>query len=135
MLGYLLARAGIDVVVLEKWGDFLRDFRGDTIHPSTMEVLSELGLLQKFLAMPHDETRQMKIHIGSREFVMVDFNGLKTLCPYIAFIPQSDFLNFIANEGKKYPGFHLMMNTEALTISEEGGGGDWFKSKKWREPI
>jgi len=121
MLGYLLARAGIGVVILEKWGDFLRDFRGDTIHPSTMEVLSELGLLEKFLALPHDETKQMKIHIGGKEYTIADFTSLHVKCPYVAFIPQSDFLNFISVEAKKYPGFHLMMNAEAIDIIEENG--------------
>src|SRR5271168_3201048 len=85
MLGYLLARAGVDVVVLEKWPDFFRDFRGDTIHPSTMEILYELGLLQEFLKLPHNETRQAIGHIGGKEVKIANFNLLKVHCPYIAF--------------------------------------------------
>jgi 2-polyprenyl-6-methoxyphenol hydroxylase-like FAD-dependent oxidoreductase len=121
MLGFLLAKAGIDVVVLEKWPDFFRDFRGDTIHPSTMEVLHELGLLEGFLKLPHSEMQQMTAHIGGEEIIAADFTRLHVRCPYIAFIPQWDFLNFMSTEAKKYPGFHLMMETEALGIIEEKG--------------
>src|SRR5271168_2265398 len=98
MLGYLLARSGVDVVVLEKWPDFFRDFRGDTIHPSTMEVLHELGLLEEFLTLPHSEMQQMAAHMGGQEVVMADFSKLKVRCPYIAFIPQWDFLTFLSNK-------------------------------------
>lgn len=129
MLAFLLAKAGIDVIVMEKWGNFLRDFRGDTIHPSTMEVLKELGLLEKFLALRHNETRQMSAHIGGKEYIAADFTHLKTTCPFIAFIPQSDFLNFISEEAKKYPGFHLMMETEALDIIKENGKVTGIKTK------
>ncbi len=121
ILGFLLARAGIDVIILEKWPDFFRDFRGDTIHPSTMEVLHELGLLEGFLKLPHSEMQQMAAHMGGEEIVVADFTRLRVRCPYIAFIPQWDFLNFMALEAKKYPGFHLMMETEALDII--GGKG------------
>ncbi len=119
MLGYLLARSGADVVVLEKWPDFFRDFRGDTIHPSTMEVLRELGLLEKFLALPHNETRQIGLHIGREETLIADFTHLKGVPPFLAFIPQWDFLNFLAGEGKQYPGFHLLMQTEATGLIED----------------
>src|SRR6185312_16458716 len=116
MLGYLLARRGIDVTVLEKWPDFFRDFRGDTIHPSTMENLHELGLLDDFLKLPHQKTRQMIGHIGGQELVMADFSWLSVREPYIAFIPQWDFLNFITAQAKKYPHFKLLMHTEAIRI-------------------
>lgn len=119
MLGYLLARAGIDVYVLEKWPDFFRDFRGDTIHPSTMQVLHELGLLDKFLKLPHNEMQQMVLHIGNKETPIADLARLHTRCPFIAFIPQWDFLNFIASEAKQYPTFHLMMHTEATDLIKD----------------
>ena len=121
MLGYLLGRAGIDVVVLEKWPDFFRDFRGDTIHPSTMQNLYELGLLEKFLKLPHQKTRRMTIKIGEDDVTVADFAHVKTRCPYIAFIPQWDFLNFIAEEAKQYPSFKILMHTEAMNLLEENG--------------
>jgi 2-polyprenyl-6-methoxyphenol hydroxylase-like FAD-dependent oxidoreductase len=121
MLGYLLARAGIDVVVLEKWPDFFRDFRGDTIHPSTMEVLYELGLLDDFLKLPHSEMQQMTAYLGGEEVTAADFNQLKVRCPYIAFIPQWDFLNFLSTKARAFPSFHLMMETEATDLMEESG--------------
>lgn len=119
MLGYLLARAGIDVVVLEKWPDFFRDFRGDTIHPSTMQVLHELGLLEAFLKLPHQKTRRMTLKIGDEDITVADFKHVRTLCPYIAFIPQWDFLNFIAAEAKRFPNFRVMMHTAAIQLIEE----------------
>jgi 2-polyprenyl-6-methoxyphenol hydroxylase-like FAD-dependent oxidoreductase len=121
MLGYLLARAGIDVLVLETWRDFLRDFRGDTIHPSTMDVLHELGLLEAFLKLPHNETRQMVGHIGGEPITLADFTHLHARCPFIAFIPQSDFLDFLAAEGRKHPAFHLRMETEVLDLVTDDG--------------
>jgi len=121
MLGYLLARAGIDVVVLEKWPDFFRDFRGDTIHPSTMEVLHELGLLEDFLKLPHSEMTRMTVHFGGEVATVADLSHLKTRSPFVAFIPQWDFLTFIASKGKTYPQFHLMMETEATDVIERDG--------------
>lgn len=121
MLGYLLARAGITVTVLEKWPDFFRDFRGDTIHPSTMTVLDELGLLEKFLTLPHNKTQRMLAHIGGEPFVVADFSKLKLKTPYIAFIPQWDFLNFMAEQAKQFPSFNLMMGTEVTDIVRENG--------------
>jgi 2-polyprenyl-6-methoxyphenol hydroxylase-like FAD-dependent oxidoreductase len=121
MLGYLLARAGIDILVLEKHGDFLRDFRGDTIHPSTLELLHELGLLQKFLQRPHDEVRQLTGWIGDSHLRIADFTHLPTHCKFLAFMPQWDFLNFFAEEAKRYPSFHLLMNTEATDLLVEDG--------------
>ncbi len=121
MLGYLLARSGIDVTVLEKWPDFFRDFRGDTIHPSTMENLYELGILERFLALHHSKTRQVEASISGETLVVADFSYLHLREPYIAFIPQWDFLNFISGEAKRFPSFHLRMATEAtdLIIEDE----------------
>ena len=121
MLGYLLARRGIEVTVLEKWPDFFRDFRGDTIHPSTMDVLYELGLLDDFLKLPHNKTRQMRGHISGAETIIADFSYLRVRCPYIAFIPQWDFLNFLADKAKALPNFHLLMETEVLDLIHDGG--------------
>jgi 2-polyprenyl-6-methoxyphenol hydroxylase-like FAD-dependent oxidoreductase len=121
MLGLLLARSGIEVTVLEKWPDFFRDFRGDTIHPSTMQVLRELGLFEEFLALPHNETRYVSVHIADKELRIADFTHLKSAPPFIGFIPQWDLLNFIAAHAKKYPNFHLLMATEATDLLREGG--------------
>jgi 2-polyprenyl-6-methoxyphenol hydroxylase-like FAD-dependent oxidoreductase len=121
MLGYLLARAGIDVVVLEKWKDFFRDFRGDTVHPSTLEVLHELGLLDRFLALPHDEARELSADIGGKNVVVADFTHLPTRCKFIALVPQWDFLNFLAGEAKAFAGFHLLLETEATGLLIENG--------------
>jgi 2-polyprenyl-6-methoxyphenol hydroxylase-like FAD-dependent oxidoreductase len=121
MLGYLLARAGIEVLVLEKHGDFLRDFRGDTIHPSTLDLLHELGLLGNFLQRPHDEVRQLTGWIGDSLLRIADFTHLPTHCKFLAFMPQWDFLNFFAEEGKRYPSFRLQMNAEATDLLVEDG--------------
>src|SRR5262249_10087836 len=102
MLGFLLARVGVDVVVLEKHGDFLRDFRGDTIHPSTLEVLSELGLLDEFLKRTHQEARQLTGVIGGVEVPIADFTHLPTYCRFIAFMPQWDFLDFLAEHARRF---------------------------------
>src|SRR5438132_4612906 len=112
MLGFLLARAGVDVVVLEKHADFLRDFRGDTIHPSTLEIMSELGLLDEFLKLPHTAARTLGGDFGGMRFTFADFSHLPTVAKYIALMPQWDFLNFLADHGRKYPGFHLHMQAE-----------------------
>jgi 2-polyprenyl-6-methoxyphenol hydroxylase-like FAD-dependent oxidoreductase len=116
MLGFLLARAGIDVVVLEKHKDFLRDFRGDTIHPSTLEIMAELGLLDEFLQLPHQAARTFGGAFGGLQFNFVDFTHLPTCCKFIAMMPQWDFLNFLAEHGKRYPGFHLLMQAEAVDL-------------------
>ncbi|HTA26171.1 MAG TPA: FAD-dependent oxidoreductase [Bacteroidia bacterium] len=120
MLGFILARAGIETMVLEKWPDFFRDFRGDTIHPSVMEILNELGLLKEFLKLPHNKVERIEGDIGNEKVIIGDFTHLKTPCPYIALIPQWDFLNFIATKAKKYPAFHLLMETEAIDIIKDG---------------
>jgi 2-polyprenyl-6-methoxyphenol hydroxylase-like FAD-dependent oxidoreductase len=121
MLGFLLARAGIDVVVLEKHKDFLRDFRGDTIHPSTLQIMSELGLLDEFLKLPHEEARTLGGAFGGLQFNFADFSHLPTAAKFIAMMPQWDFLNFIAEHGKRYPGFHLRMEAEAVELIEDAG--------------
>jgi 2-polyprenyl-6-methoxyphenol hydroxylase-like FAD-dependent oxidoreductase len=121
MLGFLLARAGIDVTVLEKHADFLRDFRGDTIHPSTLEIMAELGLLDEFLKLPHTEARTLGGEFGNLQFTFVDFSHLPTRCKYIALMPQWDFLNFLSAHGKRYPDFHLRMRAEATGLIEQGG--------------
>lgn len=119
MLGLLFAKAGIQTIVLEKWPDFFRDFRGDTIHPSTMQVLNELNLLEEFLKLPINKTYQLKARIGFQQVTIADFSHLKVLCPFIAFIPQWDFLNFIAKEAQRYPNFQLLMETEATNLIKE----------------
>jgi 2-polyprenyl-6-methoxyphenol hydroxylase-like FAD-dependent oxidoreductase len=121
MLGFLLARAGVKVVVLEKHADFFRDFRGDTIHPSTLELMFELGLLDQFLQLPHNKVDHMTALIGAERVAAVDLTHLPTRCKYIALMPQWDFLNFIAAQGKRYPTFDLHMSTEATGLIEEGG--------------
>jgi 2-polyprenyl-6-methoxyphenol hydroxylase-like FAD-dependent oxidoreductase len=119
MLGLLLARGGINVVVLEKHADFLRDFRGDTVHPSTLQVMHELGLLDAFLARPHSEVRTIGVQIGDEFFAVADFTHLPTQCKYVAFMPQWEFLNFLAEEAKRYPTFQLLMRTEATGLMRE----------------
>lgn len=121
MLGLLLARAGVDVVVLEKHADFLRDFRGDTIHPSTLEVLHELGLLETFLRRPHQEAARLGGVVGGVEFSFADFSHLPTRCRFIAFMPQWDFLDFLAGEARAYPTFRLLMNAEVVDLIESDG--------------
>ena len=116
MLGYLLARAGVDVTVLEKHKDFLRDFRGDTVHPSTLQVMQELGLLDDFLKLPHARINKVGIDIGDRHFQFGDLSHLPTMCKFIAMMPQWDFLNFLASKAKQFPNFHLLMETEAKDL-------------------
>jgi 2-polyprenyl-6-methoxyphenol hydroxylase-like FAD-dependent oxidoreductase len=120
MLGLLLARAGVSVAVLEKHSDFLRDFRGDTIHPSTLELMHELGVLDRFLQIPHEKTEKLMGQIGDDAITIADFTHLPVQCRYIAFMPQWDFLNFIASEGRRYPGFHLHMSTKAVDLLRDG---------------
>ncbi len=121
MLGVLLARAGISVAVLEKHGDFLRDFRGDTIHPSTLEVMHELGLLDELLKRPHQEARELAGCIGNVEMTVADFSHLPTRCRFIAFMPQWDFLNFLAEYGRRLPAFRLRMQADVQELIEENG--------------
>jgi 2-polyprenyl-6-methoxyphenol hydroxylase-like FAD-dependent oxidoreductase len=121
MLGFLLARAGVSVVVLEKHADFLRDFRGDTVHPSTLELMHELGLLDAFLKLPHQKVGAITALVGDTEITLADFAHLPAHCRFVAFMPQWDFLDFLADQGKLYPTFELRMRTEATDLIEENG--------------
>ncbi len=118
MLGFLLARAGVDVIILEKHADFLRDFRGDTIHPSTLEIMHELGLLDEFLELPHQKVYELSAQIGDKRLSLADFSHLPTRCRFIAFMPQWDFLDFLADRACRYPTFRLFMQAEATDIVE-----------------
>jgi len=120
MLGFLLARAGVSVVVLEKHKDFFRDFRGDTIHPSTLEVMHELGLLDEFLKLPHQEVKQLGAQIGDDTVMLADFSHLPTHAKFLAFMPQWDFLDFLAAQGKRYPTFDLRMSAEVDELLKDG---------------
>jgi 2-polyprenyl-6-methoxyphenol hydroxylase-like FAD-dependent oxidoreductase len=121
MLGFLLARAGVQVAVLEKHADFNRDFRGDTIHPSTLELMQELGLLEEFLQQPHQEVRELRGVINGHTVPIADFSRLPTRCKFIAFMPQWDFLNFLSNHAKRFPSFQLHMQTEVTDLLIEDG--------------
>jgi len=121
MLGLLLARAGVDVVVLEKHSDFLRDFRGDTIHPSTLELMHELGLLEEFLARPHQKLYRLAGQVGNDSIPLADFSHLPTRCKFIVFMPQWDFLDFLADHAKTYQNFRLMMEAEVTDLINENG--------------
>jgi 2-polyprenyl-6-methoxyphenol hydroxylase-like FAD-dependent oxidoreductase len=121
MLGFLLARAGVHVVVLEKHADFFRDFRGDTVHPSTLEVMYELGLLDAFLKLPHQKLETVTGQVGAEHLQLADFRHLPTHCKFIALMPQWDFLNFLAEQGKRYKTFDLRMQAEATGLIEENG--------------
>ena len=121
MLGYLLARAGIEVLVLEKHADFLRDFRGDTVHPSTLEVMHELGVLEEFLKRPHHQSRRARARIGDEEIVLGDMSYLRTRCRFLALMPQWEFLDFLAEQGRRYATFHMRMQTEVTGLIEEEG--------------
>ncbi len=121
MLGFLLARAGVEVVVLEKHADFLRDFRGDTVHPSTLEVMHELGLLQEFLKLPHQEVRQLGGQIGADFLQLADFSHLPAKCKFIALVPQWDFLDFLADHARQYQTFKLIMQAEVVDVITKGG--------------
>jgi 2-polyprenyl-6-methoxyphenol hydroxylase-like FAD-dependent oxidoreductase len=121
MLGFLLARAGVSVAVLEKHGDFLRDFRGDTIHPSTLELMHELGFLDEFLKLPHEEVTELGGCIGSTKVMIADFRHVPTHCRFIAFMPQWDFLSFLSVKARSLPGFQLRMKAEVKDIVEQNG--------------
>jgi len=118
MLGFLLARAGVDITVLEKHKDFFRDFRGDTIHPSTLQLLYELGLLDEFLALPHQQLTELAMAIGGQTLPISDFTHLPTHAKFIALMPQWDFLNFLSSQAAKLPTFHLLMEHEATGLIE-----------------
>jgi len=120
MLGFLLARGGVDVVVLEKHADFLRDFRGDTIHPSTLEVMHELHLLDEFLKRPHQELPHLDVQFGPTALTIADFTHLPTRCKFLAFMPQWDFLDFLAEQAERCPTFHLRMEAEVTDLLSDG---------------
>ena len=120
MAGLLLARAGVETLVLEKHADFLRDFRGDTLHPSTLEVLGELGLLEALLELPHDRVAEIAAQFGDTALKIADFRHLPTRCGFIAMMPQWDFLNFLAKKGARYPAFRLRMNAEVTGLLVDG---------------
>jgi 2-polyprenyl-6-methoxyphenol hydroxylase-like FAD-dependent oxidoreductase len=120
MLGFLLARAGIDVVVLEKHEDFLRDFRGDTVHPSTLELMYELGLLDEFLKRPHQEVVQLLGIVGGATVPIANFAHIPTHCKFIALMPQWEFLNFLAESGRRYPAFRVLMRAEVTDLIDAG---------------
>ena len=121
MLGLLLARAGVDVVVLEKHADFLRDFRGDTIHPSTLEVMHELELLERLLTLPHQKVSRINGQFGDLALTVADFSSLSTQCRFVAFMPQWDFLNFLAEEAARYSTFQLRRQADVTDLVEEAG--------------
>ena len=121
MLGFLLAREGVPVIVLEKHEDFLRDFRGDTVHPSTLEMMHELGLLDEFLKLPHSTVRELSLQIGDDHLVVGHFEHLPVHCKFIALMPQWDFLDFIADHARRYSGFDLRMRTEATDLLLDEG--------------
>jgi 2-polyprenyl-6-methoxyphenol hydroxylase-like FAD-dependent oxidoreductase len=121
MCGYILARAGVDVIVLEKHKDFLRDFRGDTVHPSTLMVMDELGLLDDFLKLPHQQITQAQAKIAGRYYNVADLSHLPVKCKFVAFMPQWDFLNFLADKGKSLPHFKVMMEADATGLVRDGG--------------
>ena len=129
MLGLLLARAGVRVTVLEKHADFLRDFRGDTVHRSTLEILHELGILEDFLRRPHQEVREIGGKVGDALVTLADFSHLPTQCRFIVFMPQWDFLDFLKSHASRYPGFELMMQTEVTDLIEQGGSVTGVRAK------
>jgi 2-polyprenyl-6-methoxyphenol hydroxylase-like FAD-dependent oxidoreductase len=129
MLGYLFGRAGIDVVVLEKHADFFRDFRGDTVHPSTLQVMDELGLIDGFLKLPHQRLQKMDGLFGGTSVRVADLSRLHVKYPFIAFMPQWDFLNFLRESGKRFPSLKVMMNTEATDLIRHGDAIAGVKAK------
>lgn len=122
MAGLLFARAGIDTLVLEKHADFLRDFRGDTVHPSTMEILDQLGMLGRFLQRPHDRVDQARVRVAGRDMTIGDLRYLKTPAPFIAMMPQWDFLDFLDQEARAFPAYRLMQNAEVTDVLREPAG-------------
>ena len=125
MAGLLLARAGLRVTVLERHPDFLRDFRGDTIHPATLNLMAQLGWLEDFLRLPHQKAPDLHAEIAGRQVTIADFSRLPLDCRYIAFMPQWDFLNFLAGKGAEMPGFTLLMGHRATGLLREGNGVAW----------
>ena len=135
VLGFLLARMGVDVWVLEKHADFLRDFRGDTIHPSTLEIMYELGILEEFLKRPHQEIRELSGQVGNGTATIADFTHLPTHCKFLALMPQWDFLDFIKEHASKYPAFHLKMESEATELLKQNGSITGVRAKTRDGPL
>ncbi|MGF7181214.1 FAD-dependent oxidoreductase [Tunturiibacter psychrotolerans] len=135
MLGFLLARAGVKVTVLEKHKDFFRDFRGDTIHPSTLDLLHELGLLEKFLTIPHSQVAALSAIVGGERFAIANFSHVPTYCKFIALMPQWDFLDFLASEAARYPPFTLRMGWEATGLINENGVTTGVRAKTPDGPV
>ncbi|HLH01134.1 MAG TPA: FAD-dependent oxidoreductase [Bryobacteraceae bacterium] len=129
MLGYLLARSGVQVTILEKHKDFFRDFRGDTVHPSTLELLRELGLLDAFLQVPHQKVTSVAVNLAGESYEMADFQDLHTYCRFALLIPQWDFLNFLTEQGRAFPGFDLRMEHTAEALIESNGRVTGVRSK------
>jgi 2-polyprenyl-6-methoxyphenol hydroxylase-like FAD-dependent oxidoreductase len=121
MLGYLLGRSGIDTCVLEKHPDFLRDFRGDTVHPSTLQIMHELGLLEDFLKLPHSEIHHFSAEIGERSFKVADFRQVPTRCKYVAIMPQWDFLNFLADKARQFAALKIVIQAQVTALTRAGG--------------
>jgi len=132
MAGYLLARAGVPVIVLEKHADFFRDFRGDTIHPSTLELMRELGLLDEFLKQPHQVVRELRAVVNGQVVPIADFTKLPTRCKFIAFMPQWDFLNFLSSHARRFPNFQLHMETEVVDLLIDNGRVTGVRAKTLR---
>ncbi|KHJ67387.1 hypothetical protein QU24_14425 [Pantoea rodasii] len=135
MLGYLLARAGLQVVVIEKHPDFLRDFRGDTIHPSTLEIMRQLGLLDELLALPHQRAEKLQAEVAGQEITMADFSRLPVESRFIAFMPQWDFLNFLARKAAAFPGFTLLQSTAFADLVYENGALVGVKTLQGNEQL
>ncbi|MFD0890820.1 FAD-dependent monooxygenase, partial [Streptosporangium algeriense] len=131
VLALLLARAGVQVTLLEKHSDFLRDFRGDTIHPSTLQVLHEIGLAGEFLRLPHHKAYSMAIHTDEGTVPVADLSKLESEYPYIAFVPQWDFLNLVTTAAARYPTFRLLMNAEVHGVIREGNA---VRGVRYRDP-
>ena len=135
MLGYLLARAGVEVLVFEKHGDFLRDFRGDTIHPSTLEIMRQLGLVDGLLRLPHQKLYEASAVFGDETVKVADFRRLPTESKFIAFMPQWDFLNFLAEEAARHPNFTLRMSTEVTGFTVNSGKVTGVRAQSADGPI
>ena len=129
MAGFLLARMGIDTLVLEKHGDFLRDFRGDTIHASTLEIMYELGILNEFLKRQHQEVRELAAQVGSETVVIADLRHLPTRCKFVGLMPQWDFLDFVKEQASRYETFHLKMQAEVSDLVIENGAVKGVQAK------
>jgi 2-polyprenyl-6-methoxyphenol hydroxylase-like FAD-dependent oxidoreductase len=135
MLGFLLARMGVETIVLEKHADFLRDFRGDTIHPSTLDLMHELGLIDEFLKRPHQELVELAAQVGSDTVTIADFRHLRTYCKFLVLMPQWEFLDFLKQHAERYPGFRLVMQAEATELIEDGGVVTGLRARTQQGPL